>query len=124
MSCRSLVEVDLTECSTKIKSINQSFDYCSALKEIKGELDFSEATSIGTFVQNANLLEEIRIKKETVSLTMNVGVPLLSASSIQSIIDSLKTVETTQTLQFHADVKAKLTEEQIATITSKNWNIA
>jgi hypothetical protein len=31
---------------------------------------------------------------------------------------------TTQTLTFNKDVKAKLTETQIATITNKNWTLA
>ena len=34
------------------------------------------------------------------------------------------TGQTSQTLKFHADVKAKLTEEQITTITGKNWTLA
>ena len=49
---------------------------------------------------------------------------LLSDESIQSIIDGLATVETAQTLTLHADVKAKLTDEQIAQITIKNWSLA
>ena len=51
---------------------------------------------------------------------------LLSEESVQSVIDCLKdlTGQTTQTLTFHADVKAKLTDEQIASITSKNWTLA
>lgn len=50
----------------------------------------------------------------------------LSDSSIQNIIDSLAdlTGTTAQTLTFHADVKAKLTQTQLDTITSKNWNLA
>ena len=51
---------------------------------------------------------------------------LLSEGSIQRVIDVLAdlTGQATQTLTLHADVKAKLTEEQIATITSKNWTLA
>ena len=50
----------------------------------------------------------------------------LTNESIQSIIDALedKTGATARTLTFHATVKAKLTEEQIATITAKNWTLA
>ena len=51
---------------------------------------------------------------------------LLTNESVQNIIDCLKdlTGTTTQTLTLHADVKAKLTEEQIASITAKNWTLA
>lgn len=50
----------------------------------------------------------------------------LDDESIQSIIDGLAdlTGGATQTLTLHEDIKAKLTEEQIATITGKNWTLA
>ena len=52
--------------------------------------------------------------------------PLLSDASIQNIIDGLADLneQTAQTLTFHKDVKAKLTEAQISQITSKNWTLA
>lgn len=51
---------------------------------------------------------------------------LLTVESVQSIIDALAdlTGSTTQTLTLHANVKIKLTETQIASITSKNWTLA
>ena len=51
---------------------------------------------------------------------------LLTVESVQSIIDALAdlTGSTTQTLTLHANVKPKLTDEQIASITSKNWTLA
>lgn len=50
---------------------------------------------------------------------------LLTDASIQSIIDHLKdlTGETAQTLTFHATVGGKLTAEQKAAITAKNWTL-
>ena len=50
---------------------------------------------------------------------------LLSAESIQGVIDCLKdlTGATAQTLTFHKDVGAKLTDAQKATITAKNWTL-
>ena len=50
----------------------------------------------------------------------------LTDESIQSIIDGLAdlTGQTAQTITFHTTIKNKLTEEQIASATSKNWNIA
>jgi hypothetical protein len=52
--------------------------------------------------------------------------PLLTNASVQSIIDHLKdlTGATAQTLTLHADVKANLTDGQLATITGKNWSVA
>lgn len=49
--------------------------------------------------------------------------PLLTDECVQGIIDHLATVATQQTLTFHADVSAKLTADQILTITNKNWQV-
>ena len=74
---------------------------------------------------NTPTLENLKIVPQTIKTSVTfVWCPLLTAESIQSIIDGLATVETAQTLTLHAGVKAKLTEEQLATITSKNWNLA
>lgn len=51
--------------------------------------------------------------------------PLLTQASVQSIIDHLKdlTGQTAQTLTFHTDVGARLTDAQKATVTAKNWTL-
>lgn len=53
-------------------------------------------------------------------------MPNLTDECVQNIIDNLAdlTGSTAQTLQLHTDVKAKLTDTQIASITSKNWTLA
>ena len=101
------------------------FANCSSLKIIENPLDFSSATSttLNPF-GGCNALEEIRLVPETIKVSIDIRSPVLSDESIQSIIDGLATVETAQTLTLHKDVKAKLTEEQLATITNKNWNLA
>lgn len=51
----------------------------------------------------------------------------LSNESVQNIIDHLLTITdgVARTITFHANVKAKLTDEQIATITTeKGWTLA
>ena len=72
-------------------------------------------------------------KLHTLLVTGSIGTacniqysPLLSNESVQSIIDALidLTDKSTLTLSLHKDVKAKLTETQIAQITSKNWTLA
>jgi hypothetical protein len=49
----------------------------------------------------------------------------LTNASVDSIIDHLKdlTGATEQTLTFHKDVGANMTEEQKAAITAKNWTL-
>lgn len=70
-------------------------------------------------------LKDIRFVPESIKISIAFNSSsLLTVESIQSIIDGLATVETSQTLTLRADAKAKLTEEQLATITNKNWNLA
>lgn len=96
-------------------------------EEIVGVLDFSSCTAVQDMFYNCKVLREVRFAEGTlnISLTMkDCGV--LSDSSIQSIIDGLADLTDleTQTITFHEDVKAKLTESQISQITSKNWTLA
>lgn len=50
----------------------------------------------------------------------------LNEECVQNITDNIADLTGLEgkIIQFHADVKAKLTEEQIATITGKNWTLA
>ena len=101
---------------------------CVNLIAIYSPLDFSKTSSAG------NLNSVFKVCESLVTVSFVEGSipfslsfaqsPLLSDESIQSIINGLATVETARTLTLHADVKAKLTESQIAQITSKNWNLA
>lgn len=99
--CIKLTDVDILDASN-VNDFNKAFTTCSSLTNI-------------SFV-------ELSIK---VSISFSDS-PLLSNESIQSIINGLAdlTGQTAQTIKFHSDVKNKLTEEQIASATSKNWNIA
>lgn len=114
--------------TSQVKNFSQAFSHIQNTTdgvEIVGELDFTSATNVSNVFQASTGLTEIRFKKNTLSLSTSLQYcGKLSADSIQSIIDGLATVETSQTLTFHADVKAKLTEAQISQITSKNWTLA
>ena len=103
---------------------SSAFNGCKELETINGEIDFSNVTNLGNILLGCYKLKDITIKPNSLKLSFFIPSPVLSAESIQSIIDGLATVETAQTLTLHADVKAKLTEEQLATITNKNWNLA
>jgi hypothetical protein len=98
------------------------------LVSVTGELDFSYITNqadMSYMFNECTNLEEIRYKPNTAKFAHSYRhSPKLSAETIQSIINGLATVEEAQTLTLHADVKAKLTETQLATITNKNWNLA
>lgn len=86
---------------TKNIQFSQTFTGCSGLKNL---------IVTGTIGQSLSLLQS----------------SLLTNESIQNVIDCLVdlTGGTAKTLTLHTDVKAKLTETQIATITGKNWTLA
>ena len=99
----------------------------SVIEEIERPFDLSSiinVNNISSAFHQAFYLREVRFVPETIKFGMVFSSSVLSDGSIQSIIDGLATVETAQTLTLHTDVKAKLTDEQLATITSKNWNLA
>lgn len=117
--------VDLSEFNCAITNMGSAFRSCANLKEIIGKLDMSKTTSFNATFTSDYKLEKIEFKENTIFVSISFAQSkLLSAESIKSIINGLATVETAQTLTFHAEVKAKLTDEQIATITSKNWTLA
>ena len=123
----SLETLDLTEFNAKISAeMTMAFFYDSKLFEILGELDFTAVTSFSnTFIGCANLVT-ITPKANTIKISIDLSYcNLLSDLSIQSIIDGLAdlTGGTAQTLDFHADVLAKLTDEQLLEIAIKNWSV-
>lgn len=123
--CASIQTLDLTEFNAKINNLDMAFFYCINLKKILGELDLSECTAIGTnaFVGMSNLIE-IRFKALSINLSISFSASsLLSAKSVQSIIDGLAdlTGADAQTITFHSSIV--LTDEQKATISSKNWTL-
>lgn len=121
------LNVDTSACST----IRLAFRGCRALKTIDGTpLDLSKCTasnSTENAFQYCYALQDVGFAKETIQVnTSFANSSLLSDESIQSIIDGLAdlTGGTAQTLTLHADVKAKLTDEQKTTITNKGWLLA
>ena len=123
-----IFNVDTSQCT----HFTNAFSYLMSVDEndignveIIGELDFTSATSVASIFSGSIGLKDVRFKRNTLKLPMTLAqCSKLSSTSIQSIIDGLATVETSRTLTFHSDVKAKLTEAQISQITSKNWTLA
>lgn len=100
----------------------------SILQTINGELDF---TSMNADTQRVffgcSALEDVRFTSGSLSRSLTMGdCPNLSVDSLASIVAGLKdlTGATGKTLTLHTTAKAKLTAEQIATITAKNWTLA
>lgn len=107
------------------KSTGDMFNGCNNLVTI--DKIISKASTTYT---NSNFLDCPKLENVTFEGVIGKSInfadsPLLTNASVQSIIDCLKdlTGATAQTLTLHADVGAKLTDEQKATITAKNWTL-
>ena len=123
--CSDLKFLDLSEFNTTFGVSTDVFYSCSKLEEIRGEIE-NTTTNWTLWFASCVKLREVRFKANSIKGAFTIAQsPLLSAESVQSIVDGLAdmTGGTSYKLDLHADVKAKLTEEQLATIAAKNWTM-
>ena len=123
----NLETIDFSEFKCTFSDMSTAFRSCTSLKYIYGEFDCTSTTTLGGFLMLSSAVEYIRFKKETISVSLDLGQsPKLTDETIQNIIDGLAdlTGQTAQTLALHNNVKDKIRAEQRAQATSKNWNIA
>ena len=123
--CSNLKFLDLSEFNTTFGVSTDVFYNCTNLEEIRGEIE-NTTNNWTLWFASCVKLREVRFKANSIKGDFTISQsPLLSAESVQSIVDGLAdmTGGTSYTLTLHADVKAKLTEEQLATIAAKNWTI-
>ena len=113
------------DCSS-LKSFEAVFRNNYDIKEVNILNLRSDCSISSTAFAQCKALETLNISG---SLNSNLYLKeslLLSNESIQNIINCMVdlTGGTAKILTVHTDVKAKLTETQIAAITSKNWTLA
>ena len=123
--CFDLKFLDLSEFNTTFGVSTDVFYSCTSLEEIRGEIE-NTTTNWTLWFASCVKLREVRFKANSIKGAFTIAQsPLLSAESVQSIVDGLAdmTGGTSYKLTLHADVKAKLTEEQLATIAAKNWTM-
>ena len=125
----TLETFDLTgmQNSLYITNMNRCFENRLSLREILGEFDLTNCTTLGAIAARCYALETIRFKAGTIQLSLSFSdSPLLTDATIQNIIDGLAdlTGGTAQTLTLHATVGAKLTDAQKSAASAKNWTIS
>lgn len=118
--------------TAKISKASSMFSYCKFVKELSIACDFSISNSMGSVLSKCYLLSTFTgFRNVKISYSIEDS-PLLTHESALNCIAGLYdlteggtvTEYTAQTLTFHPDVKAQLTEEEIAEATAKGWNIA
>lgn len=110
--------------TAKASSVSSLFNK-SGIVSIQEPFDFSNiinSASMSAFT-TAHALVDLRIVPETWKWGTTVASGVLSAESIQSIIEGLAPVATTQTIKFASNISASLTIEQLTQINAKNWNV-
>lgn len=122
--CKSLEIIDFPMVQT-VAAYNVFYG-CNNLKTINlpNWTTISDNNQMTSTFYNCSSLENITLGNDFINVNVSFAhSSLLTDESIQNIINALATVETAKTLTLHADVKAKLTEEQLAIIAGKNWAV-
>ena len=116
------VDIDISQS----KTTRTMFLSCTNLVTIRKIITSENVTSYDRNFSNCTKLENITFEGVIGCNISFVHSSKLSDASVQSIIDHLAdlTGQATQTLTFHKEVGAKLTDTQKATITAKNWTLA
>lgn len=120
-----LTQIDLTNCDTSnVKSMFYTFYLCKKLTEIKGILDVIKVTSFNGAFNSCEKLIEIRIKNlNYTGLDLSSCVEL-SYDSLIYLISNLVADTSVRTLKLGTTNLEKLTDEEKAIATEKNWTLA
>jgi hypothetical protein len=102
--------------------LSYAFNQAKKLKTIR-KLIVKETTKYTSAFYGCTELENIAFEGVIGEAISFANSPLLSAESVQNIIDHLGTVATATKITFNNTVKLKLTEEQYLQIAAKNWQV-
>ena len=120
-ACKSLVYIYGIDAS-KATNLEHAFSRNDLLETIQEPLNFSSATKVSDCFTNCTALKNIRFVPESIKISIIIPSSVLSAESIQSIIDGLALVTTAQTLTLHAN--AKILQSQVDSANAKGWTVA
>ena len=122
MISSTIIHIDFSKASGTLAYV---FNGCTSLKTIE-KLTFHKDLKYTNFFVNCTALENLVIEGEIGNGTSLANSSMLTDDSVNSVINALIELpaDAPQTIRFHATVKNNLTQEQIASITSKNWTLA
>lgn len=100
--------------ATKVAHAGSAFDNCSSLRTLVNEMSVEDviANEIAVFVG--------------LKVAVNFSNTILDRASLRAVINGLADLsgESAKTLKLNSALHAKLTQEDIAIATNKNWTIA
>ena len=118
--CSALKSVYLSNTST-VTNMNSTFSYCASLQNIT-KLDFSSATNLNYIFSGCISMCILDIENINGYIDLSNSTQL-SRTAIVKILNNLATVTTTTKLSLGSVLLNKLTEEDIAIATNKNWTL-
>ena len=119
-STNNLSEVPVFNTS-KVTNITSMFRSCGNLKIIPA-YDFSNVTSASYIIRNTDTLEQFLPTGLKVSFDLSASTKF-TREALVVVLNNLGTPTRTQTLTLGSTNLAKLTEEDIAIATDKNWTL-
>ena len=119
-NCRSLLSIPLLDTS-KATILNNAFNDCRVLSLIP-EFNVINCTSFKNTFYNCIALKSVLMKNIMASLDLSVSTKF-ERSNLVTVLNNLGTPTATQTLTIGSKNLAKLTEEDIAIATQKNWTL-
>lgn len=125
--CTKLEEIAGLDTSSAT-TLGEAFHNCTSLKRIGGELDVSKIVSqMDTTFTGCSSLEYLRFTGELRADIWLSGAPKLTIESLQSVIDSLADLAregaSAKKITFGAKNKAKLSADQLETVSYKGWTL-
>ena len=119
-NCRSLSSVPLLNMS-KVADLTNAFNDCRVLTLIP-EFNVINCTNFKNTFYNCIKLKSVLMKNIMASLDLSASTHFERANLV-TVLNNLGTPTTTQTLTIGSTNLAKLTEEDIAIATQKNWTL-
>lgn len=125
-NCPNLIELNLSSFDTsRVTDMTQMFYGCENLVTVNGILNCDKTSNTNSFISGCINLETIYIKNFNTPRNNNFSDCVkLSHESLVYWIINLKPSSTVKTITFGSVNLAKLTEEEIAVATEKNWTLA
>ena len=123
--CTRLTSLDVSNWdTTNVTDMGYMFNGCKALTSLDlSSWDISNVTNIGQMFNNCSSLTHLQAPQNISTGTLDVSNAPLTHESLMSIINNLAVVSTKQSLKLGSINLAKLTDEEIAIGTNKNWSI-
>lgn len=118
--CKNLTEVTFENGTIVPYWMDTAFEFCS-IEKINGTIDGSKCVTFADAFKECHKLQKIYFVSETIKISIAIPSPVLSAESIQSIIDGLAYVESSKNLTLSN--KIVLTDNQKQVINAKGWTL-